>query len=125
MIYHRMKKCLIFLTMLGILASLLTTFAFAAASGKHYVVDGVRVEVSGATDNSWKNNELTVTAKGSGGIFGMGASDKTATIKVYNDKSEGGATISFDWTASSVCDLDRSAIWSRHCVRWEPRSLMK
>ena len=75
-----------------------------AASGSHNPVTGVTVGVSGATDNSMSNGAVTVTAKGSGGIFGIGASAKTATITIYN---ETGATseISFNWTATSVNKL--------------------
>ena len=75
-----------------------------AATGNHTPVTGVTVSVSGASDNSMSSGAVTVTAKGSGGIMGFGASAKTATIKIYND-SENTATLSFDWTASSVNEL--------------------
>ena len=78
--------------------------AMAAASGTHTPVTGVTVGVSGATDNSMKNGEVTVTAKGSAGLLGYGASAKTATITVYNESGDT-AKISFDWTASSVNQL--------------------
>ena len=56
-----------------------------AASGTYTPVTGVTVGVSGASDNSYKNGELTVSAKGSKGILGYGASAKTATITIYNE----------------------------------------
>ena len=76
----------------------------ASAAGDHTPVTGVTVGVSGATDNSMSNGAVTVTAKGSGGILGFGASAKTATITVYNE-SGSTAKISFDWTATSVNQL--------------------
>ena len=78
--------------------------AMAAASGSHTPVTGVTVGVSGATDNSMSNGAITVTAKGSKGVLGIGASTKTATITVYNE-SGSKANISFDWTATSVNEL--------------------
>ena len=75
-----------------------------AATGTHTPVTGVTVGVSGATDNSMSNGAVTVTAKGSGGIFGFGASTKTATITITNS-SESAATIAFNWTATSVNQL--------------------
>ena len=75
-----------------------------AATGTHTPVDGVTVGVSGATDNSMSNGAVTVTAKGSSGFLGIGASTKTATITIYND-SDSKANLSFDWTASSVNQL--------------------
>ena len=78
--------------------------AFAAASGTYEPVEGVEVKVSGATDNSMSGGAVTVTAKGSGGLFGMGASSKTATITIQN-KSNSTATLSFDWTTDSVNEL--------------------
>ena len=75
-----------------------------AASGSHTPVTGVTVGVSGATDNSMSSGAVTVTAKGSGGVFGIGASAKTATITVYNE-SDATSEISFDWTATSVNQL--------------------
>ena len=82
----------------------LREIALFADSGSHKPVAGVTVGVSGATDNSMSNGAVTVTAKGSGGIFGFGASAKTATITVYNE-SGSKAKISFDWTANSVNQL--------------------
>ena len=75
-----------------------------AASGTHKPIEGVSVSVSGASDNSMSNGAVTVTAKGSGGIMGFGASAKTATITIYNE-SGATATISFDWAATSVNQL--------------------
>lgn len=80
------------------------TPTFLAATGTHKPVEGVTVSVSGATDNSMSNGDITVTAKGSAGFIGIGASAKTATITIYND-SENSATVSFDWTATSVNQL--------------------
>ena len=82
----------------------LPTQVFSAASGNHKPVDGVTVSVSGATDNSMSSGAVTVTAKGSAGVFGIGASAKTATITIYND-SNNDATLSFNWTATSVNQL--------------------
>ena len=79
-------------------------WAFFAATGNYAPVDGVTVGVSGATDNSMSNGAVTVTAKGSAGVLGFGASAKTATITIYND-SDATATLSFDWTATSVNQL--------------------
>ena len=75
-----------------------------AATGTHTPVTGVTVSVSGATDNSMSDGAVTVTAKGSGGILGFGASAKTTTIKVYNEL-EVSANLSFDWTATDVNQL--------------------
>lgn len=80
------------------------TPAFFATSGTHTPVTGITVSVSGATDNSMSSGNVTVTAKGSGGLFGIGASAKTATITIKNDTAES-STIAFDWTASSVNEL--------------------
>ena len=75
---------------------------FAASNGTHKPVDGVSVSVSGATDNSMSNGAITVTAQGKNGWLGsLGASSKTATITVYNESGVK-ATVSFDWTKSSV-----------------------
>ena len=82
----------------------LREIALFAASGNHTPVAGVSVSVSGATDNSMSNGAVTVTAKGSGGIFGIGASTKTATITIGND-SGSKAKLSFNWTATSVNQL--------------------
>lgn len=80
--------------------------AYAAATGTHKPLgdNQVTVGVSGATDNKMSNGAVTVTAQGSGGIFGLGASAKTATITVTND-SGNNATVSFNWTATSVNEL--------------------
>ena len=99
-------RSIVFLVLImGITLSLLLQInVFAAATGTHTPVTGVTVEVSGATDNSMSNGAVTVTAKGSGGVFGIGASAKTATIEITN---AGGSTanVSFDWTATSVNQL--------------------
>ena len=76
----------------------------ASASGTHTPVTGVTVAVTGASDNSISGGAVTVTAKGSAGILGYGASSKTATITIYNN-SGSKAKLSFDWTATSVNQL--------------------
>ena len=78
--------------------------SFWAATGTHTPVTGVTVGISGATDNSMTNGAVTVTAKGSGGVFGIGASAKTATVTIYNE-SAGTATVGFHWVATSVNQL--------------------
>jgi len=100
----KMKQMLCTLLAIILLAVLPMT-AMSAAKGTHTPVTGVTVGVSGATDNSMSNGAVTVTAKGSGGILGWGASSKTATITVTNSSSEKDATVSFDWTATSVNNL--------------------
>ena len=80
------------------------TPGFFAVSGTHTPITGVTVTVSGATDNSMANGAVTVTAKGSDGLWGLGASAKTATITVKNSTADK-ATISFNWTATSVNQL--------------------
>jgi len=77
---------------------------FAATSGTHAPVTGVTVSVTNATDNSMTDGAITVTAKGSGGFFGIGASAKTATITIQNS-GNGAATLSFDWVRTDVNDL--------------------
>jgi len=79
-------------------------FAFFAATGTHEPVEGVTVGVSGATDNNMSSGAVTVTAKGSAGFMGIGASTKTATITIYNESGVT-ATVSFDWTATTINEL--------------------
>ena len=101
------KRLFAFLLTIAMIVPLLPTVSLptlAAASGTHTPVTGVTVGVSGATDNSMSSGAVTVTAKGSGGLFGLGASAKTATITITND-SGSKATVSFDWTATSVNQL--------------------
>lgn len=79
---------------------LLTVSAFA-----HTPATNVEVSVSNAISNSMSTDgAITVTAKGSAGFFGFGASAKTATITIKNN-SEVTASISFNWTATSVHQL--------------------
>ena len=78
--------------------------SFFASSGTHNPATGVSVVVSGASNNSMSSGAVTVTAKGSAGFLGYGASAKTATITIYNESSET-STVSFDWTATSVNEL--------------------
>lgn len=94
---------MVFLALItGILLTLFSTISVYAAI--YTPVEGVTVNVSGATDNSMSNGAVTVTAKGSGGIFGIGAYAKTATITITNN-SGSNATVSFNWTATSVNEL--------------------
>lgn len=88
-----------------VIASMITIQVLAAStSGTHTPVTGVTVVVSGASDDSMSNEEVTVTANGSNGLFGVGASSKTATITVTNSSGKT-ATVSFDWAATSVNQL--------------------
>ena len=101
--YSKIKR--LFLILFAVFAVICFSFqAFAAASGTHTPVAGVTVSVSGATDNSMSGGAVTVTAKGSAGVLGFGASAKTATITIYNN-SDNTATLSFDWAATSVNQL--------------------
>ena len=83
--------------------------AFAATSGSWTPVTGVKVDVSGGgvTDTSHSSGTVTVKAKGSGGVFGIGASAKTATIKITNE-SGAEATISCAIAKTSVNSLKAS-----------------
>ena len=85
---------------------------FAADKNKTFA-DYINVDVKGATKVSDSSSEITVTAKGSAGIFGALASSKTTTITVTNTSSTA-ATIAFDWTATNVYSLtiDGSAMSS-------------
>ena len=83
---------------------MLAGFELYAATGTHTPIDGVTVSVSGASDNSMSDGAVTVTAKGSNGFFGMGASAKTATITISN-LSDATSTLSFNWSATSVNEL--------------------
>ena len=78
--------------------------AVKASSGTYTPVTGVTVAVSGATNTTNSNGTVTVTAKGSKGILGMGASAKTATIQISND-SGAKAKVSFDWTSTNAKSL--------------------
>ena len=93
----------LFLTLL-LVVTLCPLEVFAASSGNFEPVTGVTVSVLGATNTSMSGGVITTTAKGSAGLMGFGASAKTATITVYND-SDSDATLSFDWTATSVNQL--------------------
>ncbi len=75
-----------------------------ATSGTYTPANGLTVAVSGATNTTYADGKVTVTAKGSKGIFGYGASAKTATIKVKNNLANE-ATVSFDWAATNVYSL--------------------
>ena len=78
--------------------------AVKASSGTFTPVTGVTVAVSGATNVTNSSGTITTTAKGSGGLFGLGASAKTATINITND-SKAKAKISFHWTSTSAYNL--------------------
>ena len=87
-----------------LLVSLQTFKVSAAASGSHTPITGVSVGVSGATDNSMSGGVVTVTAKGSGGLGGIGARAKTATITITNS-GDTKVQLSFDWVATKVQKL--------------------
>ena len=101
---HTQKRIITVISAVILVLCLLSTQVFAAATGTHTPVDDVTVGVSGATDNSMSNGAVTVTAKGSDGFFGIGASAKTTTITITHGK-EKTATLSFDWTATSINQL--------------------
>ena len=92
------------LSLIILLAMLLPMLAVTVSAANHTPVAGVTVSVSGANSDKLSSGVLTVTAKGSGGIFGLGASAKTATITVTNG-SGSTATVSFNWTATKVNEL--------------------
>ena len=75
-----------------------------ASSGTYTPVTGVRVGVSGASNTTYSNGTVMMNATGSAGIWGIGASAKTATATIYND-SGAKAEVSFNWTASNVYQL--------------------
>ena len=64
----------------------------------------VSVGVSNATSTSEDSGSITVTAKGSWGLF-SGYTPKTATITITNSSKSDKATVSFDWTGTSVNSL--------------------
>ena len=78
--------------------------ALFAANGAFEPAAGISVAVSGETSKSMADGAITVTAKGSKGFWGIGASSKSVTINIYNETSSKG-TVSFDWAASSVNQL--------------------
>ena len=90
------------LVMTILLAMISTVTSFAAS---YDPVTNLKVNVSGSTKDSMSSGVLTVTAKGSGGLFGWGASAKTATITIQNTSTTDSATITFDWVATSVHEL--------------------
>ena len=73
-------------------------------NGNFTPINGIAVNVSNANSTNESSGIVTVTAKGSGGVFGIGASTQTATITITNNTGNNG-TLSFDWTASSVHEL--------------------
>ncbi|MBE6926863.1 MAG: hypothetical protein E7461_08515, partial [Ruminococcaceae bacterium] len=79
------RRSILSLLLLVVMLCVTPIKASAASSGTYEPVEGMTVYVSGATNTSMSGETITVTAKGSGGIMGIGASAKTATITVYNE----------------------------------------
>lgn len=71
-----------------------------AVNGNYTPIDNLNVSVNDATTANYSNDTLTVTSKGSGGIYGIGASTKTTTITIQYT-GENKATINFDWVATA------------------------
>ncbi|MBQ3180140.1 MAG: hypothetical protein IJB55_02170, partial [Firmicutes bacterium] len=92
-----------FVAFYDVLDQMMTPMA-VASSGTYEPVEGVTVGVSGAADDSMSNGAVKVTAKGSAGFWGIGASAKTATITITNS-SNTNAELSFDWKATDVNSL--------------------
>ena len=89
----------------GIILTLFSVVSVYAADGSYNVASGqVNVKVTNATKCSESSGTITATAKGSAGLFGYGASAKTATIKVKNTLGAK-AEISFDYALTSVYSL--------------------
>ena len=93
--------------MMGILLS--TSYLIPVHAATHTPATGISVAVSGSGSGSVSDNmssdTITVTVKGKSGWLGsIGAASHTATITVTND-STSIATITFDWSASSVNQL--------------------
>lgn len=75
------------------------------AEGTFTPTTGVSVSVTGADSTpTFSEGKLTVTAKGSAGVWGIGAKTATATITITNTKTNN-ATVSCDWTRTSVNTL--------------------
>ena len=85
MVNTKSRRLLSWLLAVVMIVSLVPAQTLAAASGTHNPIDTVTVSVSGVTNNSMSNGAVTVTAKGSAGFLGYGASAKTATVTIYND----------------------------------------
>ena len=102
----RKKIGMLFLVLMtGILLLVFPTLqVYAATSGNYTPVEGVNVGVAGATNTSMTDGVITTTAKGSAGIFGIGASAKTATITVTNS-GDTKAIIQFSWEKTTVNQL--------------------
>ncbi len=98
------KKSLSVLLTVLMLFSMIPVFSFTASAGNFDPIEGISISVSGQSSENLSDGVLTVTAKGSGGFFGLGASSKTATITIYNDTADS-ANLSFDWVATSVNSL--------------------
>ena len=73
-------------------------------TANHTLTDGLSASVSGSSSENFAGGNLTVTAKGSSGFFGIGAKAATATINIINDSANNG-TVSFDWAATNVYQL--------------------
>ena len=98
------KKGLAVLLAVLMLFSMIPAFGITVSAGTFDPIEGISISVSGQSSEKLENGVLTVTAKGSGGIFGFGASSKTATITIYNDTADS-ANLGFDWVATSVNSL--------------------
>ncbi len=102
MFFKNLKKYHTFCVVM--LAVLLMMPVHVFAAGPYTPIEGVTVKVNGSTNDSMTDGAVTVTAKGSAGIFGFGASAKTTNITITNSGTEE-ATIAFDWTATTVNQL--------------------
>lgn len=76
-----------------------------ALTSNHTLTDGLSASISGSSSENFSNGNLTVTAKGFAGFWGIGAKSATATINIINESANNG-TVSFDWTASNVYQLE-------------------
>ena len=104
MLARNLKKALSLLLVLAMVLSVVPVSVFAASSGNWGFDSGISVAVQGATSVTNSSGTITMTAKGSAGIAGYGASSKTATATIYNDSGSKGS-VSFDWSATSVYQL--------------------
>ena len=86
------------------LMAVMETDESKANYSSHTVVTGVTANVSGSNSESFSGGTLTVTAKGSEGFLGIGASARTTTITITNDTGSDGI-LSFNWKATNVNSL--------------------
>lgn len=75
-----------------------------ALLANHSLIEGFSASVSGSSSEKFADGNLTVTAKGSSGFFGIGAKDATATIVISNDSGKTGS-LSFNWAKTNVYQL--------------------